>query len=322
MTVNKWGFIDKLSVTFYASYSSHSRIKDYQKIVEIDKLLVGDVKTVVREKGRINSYKYMAWSNVNDEGVVVVKYGRFTKEGTVNYRYLNVEYNPNKASLPPVLLSFLKTFGFMVVELNSVDFSFDVYGRNVDEFLFVAPPQSSTMSFGTLGGTSSKYLHPKSNNGRVKVYDKYEERKTMQKKIPSIDAELYKECTRVEYTFHNLGYCLNPFYEEADYLKATECCKYLSQVMVRQYGEEMFSSDYSINKCDKFVIDSFMASNDVDSVRYYISLKGINNRKRLNDYVREVHYDFLWYNSLNDAERFMRNIKDEVYKCLPLYVLE
>lgn len=317
ISVNK-GFIDKLSITFYASYSAHSRINNSHKLVDVEKLLTGDVKTIVKETGRINSYKYMAWSNITEEGVVAVKYGRFAKEGGINYRYLNVEYNPRKTYLPQVLLNFIKTFGFNVIEINSLDYAVDVHNATVNDFLFVAPSQSATMSFGTLGSTSTKYLHPKSNNGRVKVYDKYTERQTASRKYKSIDCEKYKDIVRCEFTFHNMGYVLDYPYTDVEVHKASETCKFLSQVMLRCHNKDI---TIDIKKSDKFVIDTFLAEGLNDRVQEYIKTKGINQRKPLNDYIKQSHYMFLFPNNLSTAIRIAETIREDLYVILPEFCL-
>lgn len=306
--------IDKISLTF-KSHSYYQRLKSYHyQAVDIRKFF-DDCNYQSRETGKINSYRHMAWAKVNDEGVVSVKYGRFRNDGSADYAFINVEYNPSKCTLPSSLISYLVAFDYKIYQVTSIDLAFDIQGITVNDVLFCGHASSQVMTFGTLGATSTKYLHPKVNHGRVKVYDKYAERLLASRKTPSIDPVAFKGVTRIEFTFHNVSFLLQPFYEELEVIKINDMFKYISQVMVK--ADRIDLLDGTIKENDRFVIDNFVHLGRVDLAYTYIRNKGVNQRAALTKYLRFSHFKPLYYNDLSSEIRFAEEVRNKVYSLLP-----
>ena len=212
--------IDKLRIKYRLSYDKNkmSRPSVYNVLRWPEGMK--DVKECIIEP--VNLKKVGSWSEVvifgwkEFEGTFTYFYGQLAKNFACDWTMFMIEYNPNKVEFPFFIYQFLRDNYAFVYEIVSMDVAFDFRNIPVSRFVFDTFGQSETMTYGTVGGSCTRYLHPKSNNGRCKIYDKEAER------ADKPDAIYWKNVTRVEFTFHQVGFLLNKTYERQEFKRLEE----------------------------------------------------------------------------------------------------
>lgn len=212
--------IDKLRIKYRLSYDKNkmSRPSVYNVLRWPEGMR--DVKECIIEP--VNLKKVGSWSEVvtfgwkEFEGTFTYFYGQMAKNFACDWTMFMIEYNPNKVEFPFFIYQFLRNCYASVYEIVSMDIAFDFRNIPVSRFVFDTFGQSETMTYGTVGGSCTRYLHPKSNNGRCKIYDKEAER------ADKPDVIYWKNVTRVEFTFHQVGFLLNKTYERQEFKRLEE----------------------------------------------------------------------------------------------------
>lgn len=263
------------------------------------------------EQCRIGAWREMFWFELADcESSFAFFYAQYGANFAWHYDICMVEYNPNKVRIPPPVVTFLSKYYAKVAEIVSLDVAFDFPNVPVSAFLFDCNGNNEVMTYGTVSSTPTRYLRPKANDGRVKIYDKGKEREG------KADEKEYKGVTRVEVTYHNVGFLVLGVYNH-DWgfhimQRLKEMLDDLNSVKVPGVFKNVPSSGLNAAFCN--ALDSFLELDRTDKALEVISYMGINQRKQYRDYLsarREFHGVF----DGNEIE-FGLQLSDEVKKVL------
>lgn len=266
-----------------------------------------------RSKPPIGKYVHSFWFQINgQESNIICFQGQICADGSVDPRVFVIEFNPNKHILPPFLVAFLRVTEAWASQILSADFCYDFKNVPVSEFVFDANGHCQTMTFGTVGGSSAKYLCPKAKDGRIKVYDKGVERKGKP------DEEKYKNVSRVEISFKNLDFlldCINfndlqLWGEDLARIKGMLEC--LQRVKFPWILDGKDDSSF-LNPGHLMAIRHFLDQGRQDLAKEYVRLSFSSRtpRTKYNDYIRN-------YNGLTclyDGESYIR-FADDLVCCI------
>ena len=250
--------------------------------MELERYGVIDFKEVDNRQyvmKRIGSWCYMAWFTLKEcESSFAFFYGQLTKSFVVDWNVCQVEYNPNKTRMPSFIGAFLVKRYAKVMEIVSMDVAFDFKNVPVSSFLFDTHGASEVMTYGTLAGTPARYLRPKANDGRVKIYDKEAERKGKS------DETEYKGVTRVEITYHNVSFLLRQNFYNTDLKRLEEMLSDLNSVKVPDIWKKVDTTGLNLGICKllSIALEHEGAEVALQCVNDSVSK---NNRKKYRDFI-------------------------------------
>lgn len=183
--------LDKVKMTYY----SHTKIKrnmnvDFQANF-LEELLETHTMTKSYLSDAISTCKhqYTFLEHGNDEGVIWL--GIWTNQPRAigeQERYIQLEWNPNKTSIPAPIRAWLYYEKARYSCVNSCDLAFDfagIYPRDVRFFT-----KSQTMTY----GNGARYIRPGGGHLAIKIYDKKKERMEKDK------GDEMEQTTRIEIT--------------------------------------------------------------------------------------------------------------------------
>ncbi|MBQ8254333.1 MAG: hypothetical protein IJY94_02380 [Clostridia bacterium] len=163
----------------------------------------------ITQMRKINSWRdYYKFGTEDEEGTVSFFMNRLRGIDDLDGSVCMIEFNPNKARIPHVLLAYLNMHSAYVHRISSMDVAFDLKDVPIQNICFVGHGATSTMTIGTIGSAATRYLRPNCKDGRIKVYDKEKERKGHK------DEADYKNVTRVEITYQNVEFLLLDFLKQ------------------------------------------------------------------------------------------------------------
>lgn len=236
----------------------------------------------------IGKYVHSHWFKLKgDESNIICFQGQVNGAGEIDNHVFTIEYNPNKHKLPPFVIAFLMVTKAFVYEIMQADFCYDFVNLPVSAIHFDANGHCQTMTFGTVGGSYARYLCPKAKDGRIKVYDKGQERKGKH------DEEKYKGVTRIEITYQNTGfiytqgqYDITNLWGE-DLKRIKEMLASLQRVKLPWLldGEE---GDQTLNQGHLKAIHGYLERGEVNEAKEYVRLCFSSKAPRVkyNDYIR------------------------------------
>lgn len=176
--------IDKIKLLLYGV-----KINVVQKLMH-DLLL--DMNCKAFESYKITSCRYNYTIELEGEGVIYIGIEpNWLKETNKNYKYVVIEYNPNKLNLPCWISNIIiptKT------EILSVDVAVDI-PIDIQEIMVLKRhglEYEATISKGSL---ETLYLGRFGSNGHIKIYDKAKEQKDKSKVL-----------TRFEISYKKIGF--------------------------------------------------------------------------------------------------------------------
>ena len=149
---------------------------------------------LVNEYQSIAPFKYRYWYDIRSE---TDKEGTFSISEYYNGDYrdsspipnaFQIEYNPNKSG-QAVFESFCQYFVFRIHDIKSFDIAYDLPGADVKSVYL--DTKADIMKYGKTS-RQTLYISPKSDSGRVKVYQKDAERAERGKEL---EKTLRIECT-------------------------------------------------------------------------------------------------------------------------------
>ena len=275
--------IDKLRIKYKLSFDKNKMIRP--SVYNVYRCPEGlrDVKERIIEPFELK--KVGSWSEVvtfgwkEFEGTFTYFYGQMAKSFACDWSMFMIEYNPNKVEFPFFIYQFLRNNYASVYEIVSMDVAFDFRSIPVSRFVFDTFGQSETMTYGTVGGSCTRYLHPKSNNGRCKIYDKEAER------AGKPDAERYKGVTRVEFTFHQVGFLLNKTYERSEFKRLEEMLSDIEAVKYPVGTREASRDGLKDYVCD--MLDMIVDLSSIEKAVQVIRSMSINWRPKYKRYIME-----------------------------------
>ena len=294
--------VDKIKLVYKLSLPREFAFCSIMDFPDVDTFDVKEFDEKFYDGGKIGSWRYSASFRCgSDSGVVFFAIGRMTPTG-VQAKYCCVEFNPNKTAVPGFVIRFLRRYYAKINEISSLDLAYDLKDVKVDQVHFEAPGQTETMSYGSLSSQATKYLRPKANDGRIKVYDKFAESKE----------ERFRNTTRVEISYHNVGFLLESNWYDPDIKRLDNMLKLLQGVRVPNYAWKRVAND-DLKAIHIFTIDAFLDLGRADLAEDYIKHLGINQRSKYRTYINERCYTYLETDSL--AFGFM--LSDLIHAVLP-----
>lgn len=133
---------------------------------------------LISEGESLKPFRYRFWydirSETDKEGVFHIEecYNGDYQSGKPIPNAFQIEYNPNKSG-QAVYESFCQYFAFTVNEIKSFDIAYDLPGADVRSVYL--DTKADIMKYGKTA-RQTLYISPKSDSGRVKVYQKDKER--------------------------------------------------------------------------------------------------------------------------------------------------
>lgn len=265
--------------------------------------------------GKIGTYRYMLTIHTEgEENSVFFAGGQYQPNGTYNAYEWWLEYNPNKQTVPDVIRQFLTANEAVVTEITSFDLAYDLRGTDsnynqitVDSVVFDAPAQTQVMKWGTVAGDDTKYLRPKSQHGRVKVYDKEKERQN------TPEAEQYKGVTRVEFSFSKCGYLLADEFPPMLFDRyAKEIFDLIQQIRVCTRNPENVNTE-GMNGANVYAIQQFVRMGRADHALEFIGKMAQNSRYKYRKWLRENYCTGIE----PDAIEFLRWLQKALRQTIP-----
>lgn len=280
--------------------------------------------------GRVGSWRYSAWATKKDEESPVSFFiGMVRPNGSTDYKYADLEFNPNKTDGQAVFASFLASRYARVVEIPKIDVAYDLKNTTPWGVLFDCHGATETMTYGTVGGDVTRYLRPKAPNGRVKIYDKERER------AGKPDAEKYKGVTRLEVSYKNVGFLLQKYFYGKDVdrlhemLDQVNSCKVpatywrspkmFETVDATGHKVDMLDDSGAAEKPIKYdqkvtmVLDSFAELGRADKIQQYLRMMSYKTRSMYREYIVDRAYECLEDNHLTFGFR----LSEAIQKVIP-----
>lgn len=229
------------------------------------------------ELKRVGSWAYMCWITLEDcESAFAFFYGQFGKNFAVDWSLCQVEYNPNKTRMPSFIGGFLSSRYAKIHTIVSIDVAFDFVGVPVSHFGVVAHGSTEVMTYGTLSGIPARYVRPKANDGRVKIYDKESER------AGKPDADKYKGVSRVEITYHDVTFLLQRNFYSSEIDRLNEMVSDLNCVCVPDVMKLTPREGLNALTCD--MLDDILEAYGLDRALSYCRRFSRNTSIKYRDY--------------------------------------
>lgn len=255
--------------------------------------------TITGNKLPIGKYLHSFWFKIKGaESNIICFQGQVNGSGDIDNHVFTIEYNPNKHILPPFVTAFLIVTGAYVYEILSADICYDFVNLPVSCISFDANGHCQTMTFGTVGGSYARYLCPKAKDGRIKVYDKEQERRGKP------DAEKYKGVTRIEISYQNLGFLYRQglydptnFWGE-DLQRVKDMLSMLQRVKMPWYPDFDEFND-KLNKGHLMAITHYLENCQVNEAKEYVKLcfSSRTTQSRYNEFIRSWNGVRTFYSS-------------------------
>ena len=282
--------------------------------------------------GRPGSWRYSAWATKKgEESPTTFFIGLVKPNGATDYRYADLEFNPNKTAGQGVFSSFLATYYAKVVDIPKIDIAYDLKNTTPWGVLFDCHGATETMTFGTVSGDVTRYLRPKASSGRVKIYDKEKER------AGKPDAEKFKGVTRLEISYRKVGFLLEKYFYGKDIDRLHEMMDQLNSCKVPAYcwhQPKMFKTVDENGRCvdsreDRpglkdvpikydpkvtMVLDSFAELGRADKIQQYLRMMSRPTFNLYRDYIIGRAYETLEDNHLSFGFR----LSEEISRVIPI----
>lgn len=263
------------------------------------------------EKICIGAWRDMYWYEMDGyESSFAFFYAQYGANYAWDYDICMVEYNPNKTRVPPNIVSFLVRYFAKVKEIVSIDVAFDFPNVPVTAFLFDCNGNTDTMTYGNVANTPTRYLRPKANDGRVKIYDKGKEREGKK------DENDFKGVTRVEVTYHNVAFLVLNVYKHDwghDIMnRLKSMLDDLNSVKVPGVFKNVSSSGLNLATC--YAIDTMLEDGRADRAQQIVSFLAPNSRSKYRRYI-EARREYRGVFDGNEIE-FGFALADEVSRIL------
>lgn len=230
------------------------------------------------ELKKVGSWAYMCWITLEDcEAAFAFFYGQFGKNFSVDWSLCQIEYNPNKTRVPSFIGGFLADRYAKIHTIVSIDVAFDFKGVPVSHYGIVAHGATEVMTYGTLSGVPARYVRPKANDGRIKIYDKEKEREGKP------DAEKYKGVSRVEVTFHDVTFLLRQNFYSSDIDRLNNMVDDLNAVRVPDVAK--MASREGLNGLYVDMLDDIYFAYGLDKALTYCRRISRNSWKKYRDYI-------------------------------------
>lgn len=173
---------------------------------------------------KLASYKdnYTFIEHGQKEGSVYVglSFNDFKDYGNCQ-KYIKIEFNPNKTTVPPPLKDFLHSVGARYFKVQSCDVAFDFEGLKPADIRYCT--KADIMLYGKLFNLTH-YTRPKAEHLRCKLYNKTKERAKLGENIPQTTR---LECTLKHPTFHESN-----IMHQKDFEYIKEFCRVLAEFYI------------------------------------------------------------------------------------------